>query len=739
MIAPHTGKPKPLSSSEPGKERSDFNVGSLEQYNYEEFLPEFDGEKPDRFIWLMIKPGTAGWIISSDPHYLYGFCNNLVDNWMDRDISEFESGLFIEPSFQWNRTAYDYFLTQEGRICRGFDRESHIRQLAKNGFTHVEVNGLAYPMGLEDGPKGETYPMFYTYCPALDQFVYSELNKGMYPYYYLEANLKYLKENARLAIKYGLVPGMLCFEPRSVPEEFFDKYPMLRGARIDHPFRSFKPRYNMTITHPKVREHYAEMVGKLMEEVPELGFLNIWTNDSGAGFEHTKSLYVGRNGGAYLIREWKDDKEIAKLAGENALRFLRTLRDAGREVNPDFRVITRLESFYGEHDVITDGLGDKLDIESSSLVQRGWEMPYHHPKYDDQFDINGGSVYQREFDEKEIDHIRDLEKKGSSTSLYFGYGPQVMFAPLLGIPYPWLTYQRLKQLKSNGVNLLSHMGGSVAPELAPYNINHHLLNAFQYDNEMNPDDFVLNYARKHVGEADAGILIKVWKLTEEAILAFPNVSALYSTIGFSWYRLWARPLVPNIEAIPQVERDYYENFMCTTPHNPNNVDLGKDVLFRLITPEKGKVLMDRIDLYVWDPLDKAIEILEDAKDGILFDQKIRLQALKCWMMTQRNVASWVNSVYGYMESTDPDDKRFNRDTLKDTIQKEISNTENLLDLFDSGVEFMALTDKGETPLVYGDNLDELLLKKMALMEKYINDEPFIDHDYTERKAGEPIN
>ena len=39
------------------------------------------------------------------------------------------------------------------------------------------------------GPKGEVYPMFYTYCPALDQFVYSELNKGLYPFYYLSANL----------------------------------------------------------------------------------------------------------------------------------------------------------------------------------------------------------------------------------------------------------------------------------------------------------------------------------------------------------------------------------------------------------------------------------------------------------------------------------------------------------------------------------------------------------------------
>jgi hypothetical protein len=78
--------------------------------------------------------------------------------------------------------------------------------------------------------------MFYTYCAALDQFVYSELNKGIYPYYYLAANLQYLQKMAALADRYGMVPGMTCFEPRSVPEHFFERYPMLRGARVDHPF-----------------------------------------------------------------------------------------------------------------------------------------------------------------------------------------------------------------------------------------------------------------------------------------------------------------------------------------------------------------------------------------------------------------------------------------------------------------------------------------------------------------------
>jgi hypothetical protein len=72
------------------------------------------------------------------------------------------------------------------------------------------------------------------------------------------------------------------------------------------------------------------------------------------------------------------------------------------------------------------------------------------------------------------------------------------------------------------------------------------------------------------------------------------------------------------------------------------------------------------------------------------------------------------------------------------IQLEISNSRELIELFDSGIEFIALTDQGETPLMYGVNLPDLLVKRIELMKAHINDDPFIDHNYIERMAGMPI-
>ena len=690
-------------------------------------------------VFFQLDARGNGSLIASDPEYLFGFLCTWVETRKHDSLSTYQKGRIFIPAFSWQRSAYDFFLTQEGRIQKNLDPETYVLKLARMGFTHVEVNALDFPMGLETGPPGEAYPMFYTYCPALDQFVSSRLNRGVYPAYYLSRNLGRLKANARLAARYGIRPGLLCFEPRSVPESFFHRYPMLRGARVDHPFRSFKPRYNMTTAHPAVLDHYREMIQNLLQEVPDLEYLTIWTNDSGAGFEHTQSLYVGRNGGAYLIREWKNQEEIARAAGENALRFFRTLLEAASEINPHFRVIIRMESFYGEHDVIRQGLGRQLDVETASLTMKGWNMPYRHPRYPDS-PINAGTVYQNRFDSEEKPFMKQIQSRGGIPHFYFTAGPYGMFLPLLGIPYPRLTHRRLKLLFRNGVRHLAHTGGTHPPEAVPFDANHEVMRVFQYQSSESVEKTLDRLGRKWAG-AKKSVLLEAWTLTEETVMAFPVITPLYASLGFNWYRLWTRPLVPNIEAIPGEERAYYEDFMCTTPHNPNNVDLARDVLFQLTTPEKAGRDMERIDKHVLPPLQNAIITLQSvATDpnaaSVFYDQWIRLRGLRCWMITQRNVAAWIYCVHGsILESAK---KKFFLKTLRHAIDLEIANSCELMELSDSGVAFMTQSGAGETPLMYGDNLKELMPRRIRLMQAHRNDEPAVDSEYLFRKSAEKI-
>jgi len=157
--------------------------------------------------------------------------------------------------------------------------------------------------------------------------------------------------------------------------------------------------------------------------------------------------------------------------------------------------------------------------------------------------------------------------------------------------------------------------------------------------------------------------------------------------------------------------------------------------------------LERIDNNLLDPIEEAIELLQDieqdailklGKKNVISDQLVRIRALRCWFVTSRSVAAWVAGVYGYMSAKTENEKKQSKDLLSEMTDMEILNTEELIELSGSGVEFMAISGQGETPLIYGSNFAELLPRRIKLMLKHKDDEPFIDHNYVERKAGEMV-
>lgn len=700
---------------------------------------------PGEWVVFHLDENSCLWLLSSKPSFLFTCYTFLMENLLNQNISP-EKPWIKKVSFSVERSTFDLFLTQYARMIREFDREKYIREYARLGFTHLEVNALDSAFPYEKGVPGEFYPDFYTYCPALDQFTASRLNRGIYPEDYLRDNLERLKENARLAVKYGLKPGILCFEPRSVPEELFQRYPTLRGARVDHPFRSLKPRFNLSIVHPAVREHYAELLTNLMREVPELEFLTIWSNDSGAGFEHTKSLYVGRNGGAYLIREWKDDEDIAKAAASNIANFFVLLREAGSRINPEFRVITRLESFYGERPYLWPEIKDGVDVEVNSLLTRGWESNYPHPRYPEIKVL--GSAYHNSLEKEEADLSKELESRKSQSYFYHSFGAHTNHEPLLGIPFPWLTCEKLQACSSLGLQALAHIGGIHPPDKVPYPVNQEVFRSFQIDASLNIEQTVMDVASGYAGGSYAPDLVQGWRLVEEAIRSFVPLS-IYSHYGVVWQRLLVRPMVPDIDQIPESERAYYEKHMCTSTHNPNRVDLAKDVLFELLTKDYALQSFKRIDENVWAPLNAAIELfgekMEHAKssqcleaENVLRDQYFRARALCCLFTTLRNTAVWIYAVHEYLDSDDAEKKADCRNLLDEMIQGEIENCDELIRLWETApIEWMIVSGSEETPFIYGSNFPLLLKKKVSLMEKHRADEPFIDPDYMFRIVHDP--
>ncbi len=669
------------------------------------------------WMYFRLGPDGSGELVASAPHLLYALFQFIDDDWHGLGAAEFEKGRLVVPRFS-RLEGGDNYLANPKRVAAGYNAEHSIRELARLGFSHVPVNALAKDMPAEQGPPGEIYYRFYYFSPDLDQFVETPLNAGAYAPEYLEANLALLKENARLAVKYGLTPGLNISSPRSVPDAVLEKYPYLRGARVDHPFRSYRPRYTLTLSHPAVRWHYAELMRRLMKEIPELGYIYLWTNDSGSGFEYTASLYAGRNGGAYLVREWKSHEAVAKAAAENVLRYFRTLREAAAETRPGFRLLFNLFSFSNEETFILDGLTPGLDL---------WVAP------------------------KELDdsprgrRLKALPAKGSdiftTTRLQNNY--------LLGIPSPWLAAEEVRGLLAAGFDKAQV---TVDPQpLAPYDVNREVLRALNFDPAADVDAVVAAAAARFVPPPAVPDLVRAWRLCDAAVRGFPPIM-LYgdNNWGFPWYRLLVRPFAPDIGGIPEAGRAYYEKFMIATFNNPNLVDLGTDILWTLMDTAQADAAVAQADRAAWKPLDEAIAVLGAAvarvPDGVrigpdgrrrysgdaevLVDQLDRLRALRCYFRTLRNTAAWVAGVHGFIEAKDPAEKARRRAAVKAMVDDEIRNARDLAALFEtSRIRFLPIDPSGETFNMYGPNLAGLVRKKIALMKEHRDDEPRIDQDF----------
>ncbi len=606
-------------------------------------------------------------------------------------------------TFPWLRNLSDFFVGSL-RNARHFDQEAYIRQLAEQGFTHVSVNGLGVDRPFESGPPGDVYSWFYDYSPDLDQFVTSKLIDGFYPAEYLRKNLEFLKSGAVLALKYGLVPGLHINSPRSMPEEFWGKYPFLRGARIDHPRESFRPRYTLAMAHPVVQQHYRELLQNLMKEVPQLGFIHIWTNDSGSGFEFVTSLYAGRNGGPYLIREWKGDDEIARKAAENVLTYYRLLRDEAKKLNSAFRVICDLGPFYAERKYIAPGLGGGLDAGAFGSFEESESR-----------------------EEREV-----LHRVGAVVHQKLDLGDN----NVLGVPCPRMVRERLQEARNAGA---THVLVGVTPRsLAPYDINGDVLQAFQRNPQTPLEDVLNASAERWVGSAHAQTLRELWELSDAAVRSYPS-GIPYSTFAFPWFRLWIRPFVPNIDAVPESERSYYEHYLLATFNNPARIDLNNDMMWNFLTVEEAGEKKRAIDRSVIPPLSQAVErstallqhIDPAAPAGKVFqDLHDRLCAAQCYYRTMRNSVAWTESVHGYVEAKSQTEKQTFREMCREMVASERDNAKNLLKLWtESRVDWMPVTTGEESLHIYAENFADHVRRKIELMERHAEDEPHIDPNY----------
>ncbi len=489
-----------------------------------------------------------------------------------------------------------------------------------------------------------------------------------------------------------------------MPEEFWHRFGYLRGARVDHPRETLRPRYTLAMAHPAVQKHYRELIRNIMTEVPDLGFIHVWTNDSGAGFEFVSSLYAGRNGGPYLLREWKGDEAIARAAAGNVMTYYRLLAEEGRRVNPAFHLICDLGPFFAERKYIIPDLGNGIDAGDFAFFE---EQP-------------GGPGREA------------IEATGAQVHLKL----DLCDNNVLGVPAPVLVYERLRDAFRSGAR--ATLTNIAPPSLVPYDINGEVVRAFQANHDKPPEPLLERCARQWAGEMHMARLLRVWSLSDAAVRAYPPTIPM-STFGFPWFRLWVRPFVPNIDAIPEGERAYYEKFLLATFNNPARVDLNNDMMWNFLTVEQAGGLRQEIDQKVLPPLTGAILLCHELLQGthatdqvppVFPDLQDRLRAARCYYTTMRNTVAWTESVHGYLQATTETEKTQFRSLCDAMVAGELANTRDLLTLWQhSAGSWMPVSALGESLHLYGENFGDLLGHKIALMERHVHDEPYIDPQY----------
>jgi hypothetical protein len=446
------------------------------------------------------------------------------------------------------------------------------------------------------------------------------------------------------------------------------------------------------MAHPAVQNHYRELVRRVMAEVPQIGFIHLWTNDSGSGFEFVSTLYAGRNGGPYLLREWKGHQEIARVAGENVLTYFHLLRDEGSLVNPAFRLVCDLGPFADERPTIIAGMGGGIDAGDFAYFEGAAER----------------------------DDAKRLRSVGAETHAKV----EVSENNVLGVPFPRLVYERLATLRSHGGKFV--LTGGTPASLAPFDINREVVRAFQLMPDL-PLDRVLAGWSERWGGPDADRLREVWDLSDRATRAAPTGVPM-STFGFPWFRLWVRPFVPDIDAIPEAERHYYERFLLATFNNPARVDLNNDMMWNFLTPEGAGEKKRQYDREVLPAFDLAIERCEEVlaaggeeggATGVFSDTADRLRAARSFHRTLRNTMAWTESVHGTLRAARAEDRDRCRVLAKEMVQNERDNANALL----------RILAHGETLHGYGGNFAELLETKIRLMDQYGDREPRVDPEY----------
>lgn len=527
--------------------------------------------------------------------------------------------------------ASDFFPSYQGQEPTEYYRsiDEHVERLKRRGVTHVTINKalVSIPMAMQ---PDNAYLSFAGWGPSLDKFVTSSYNEGLYYDALLAENRKLLLYNAALARRHGFRCSLFCVEPTFMMESFYKRHPALRGPRSDNPSCSTGPVFSLCAMVPEVQDHYRQLIRHMLELVPEIDEMQIFTNDSGGGVCHSSHLYSGPNGPNHCRQT---------PPGKQAQVFAATLSQAGREINPAFRVVmTSGLSPAEKADFARDmppGVASSVygafawggGMEDRWGTQEAGPKVYGNP-------AERARVREWQYGDYEA-RVRQIRDNGGTVYASYNYD---YYAD--EDPRPWETHEIVCRLIQWGVTNIIGAGSGQTPWSANMAVLRHAA-----ENGAKPtEQVVTELARKWVGPEMAGALCEAWRLNEQAAREWPYPPGGHLLTW--WPILKHMPIVPDEDRLGEHDMDYCQEQLQGYDRKMKD---QQGWPWRLLHYADGLTpkYLQQYEQMIFPSLEKAISILKDllARPGLSAQQsaclKEQLVSTRDALRRGRHVYHWL--------------------------------------------------------------------------------------------------
>ena len=596
--------------------------------------------------------------------------------------------------------------------------DAFMATLAEAGVTHVQINHLQDLMHPELLNQPENvYLWFANYGPSLDMFVSSKLNAGLYPEMYLERNRVTLLRFAAASRRHGIAPLLNLCEPRFVPERFFRRHPTLRGARVDNPVASTTPLYALCVDLPEVQAHYREMMLKMLDLVPDLSMVTLFTSDSGAGFDYNPDTYAGPNGAGFN-RRFPLEKRVAG--------FLTILGEEGYRRNPAFTVN------------VTSGFSPEwrekiLDASPSYVVGSvyglyDWEggLEEHWGYHQAVWGVPGPKWNVRNLDRvaAHADRLADMRERfdvaarGGRNPLVHAELPTIDYPrPLRYTPHPFETIRILKDIVGMGANGITAWGVINPLTLVPHDVNRAAMKAANDDIGADAGKLVHGIAVGWVGRRHADALADAWKICDRAWTHRP----VWAHFGLAKQAM-PGPLVPDLTLLAPSETAYYRTTGLDALDRIQGI--GAFVPHEADERNRDFVLNQMYEKETLPGLRRAISMLEkSARDA---DPKVaailtrQAEHIRFAWLVQSSHYNWYEAGRYLAPGTKPGPGR----SMREIVDDEIKVTRALVRLLKGRQEiFMRTMASDFMTYEFGPGFVDHLARRIEVMKAHRNDRP----------------